>query len=260
MLARMAATSSEEPRFGEPVAAWEAKVAWFMLALAALSLAILAAEFAADSRATWAESGWANALFWIDVAIMTIFAAEFAWRVHLVRRGLRTRYVLANPLDVVLALVIGVQPLRLARSARALRALRAGAVFGKGSKHTSAAVAKDRIVYGITIVIITTAAGAYAFSFFEGPKEVNRFEDLADAFWWSATTITTLGGFMPSTIGGRIVALLLTMVGLILVAALAATIAAYFVESAPPRETTEDATLSPDEVKEPGSKRVPKVR
>ena len=145
-------------------------------------------------------------------------------------------YVLANPIDVLVVLVVGAQPLRLLRSARALRALRAvrvATMVGKGSKQSIAAVTRGRLVHGATIVIIATAAGGYAFAYFEG-SPTNRFGDIADAFWWSAATITTLGpGIELAQTGSRIVALALTIVGLIVVAALAGTISAFFVETSP---------------------------
>jgi flagellar basal body-associated protein FliL len=116
-------------------------------------------------------------------------------------------------------------------------------MVGKSSKRSIAAVARQRIVYGVTIVIIATAAGAYTYSFFEGDGP-DRFRDLADAFWWSAATITSLGpGNELETAGGRIVALALAIVGLVVVAALTGTISAFFVESSSkgdsPTPTTE---------------------
>lgn len=88
-------------------------------------------------------------------------------------------------------------------------------------------------MHGVTIVIIATTLGAYAFAFLEGGSQ-DRFRDLADAFWWSAATITTLGPDVEFVaLGSRIVALMLTAVGLIIVAALAATISAYFLEGSP---------------------------
>ena len=139
----------DAPRYGEPVWSWEKKAAWPMLGLALISVGVFV-EVVADTRIEWAESWWANALFFVDLAIMLVFAAEFAYRIWLVPHGLRLRYVLANPIDVILALVLGAQPLRLIRSARALRTLRAVrtvTVVGKGSLHSIVAVTRDRIVH-----------------------------------------------------------------------------------------------------------------
>lgn len=215
-----------------------------MLALAAVSIAILLAEFGIESNDALADSALPETLAAADLAIMGIFAAEFAYRISMVPRGLRIRYVLANPIDVLVVLVVGAQPLRLLRSARALRAFRAvrvAAMVGKGSKQSIAAVTRDRLVHGATIIIIATTIGAYAFAYFEGPAAADRFHDLPDAFWWSAATITSLGpGIDLEQTGSRVVALLLTVIGLSIVAALAGAISAFFVESDTPTDEHAD--------------------
>ena len=231
-------TATRHPRdYGPRVADWERKTAIPMLTLAAISILLLLVDLAIGSDPDFEGSAVVSALVYADIAIMLVFAIEFFYRISTVPHDLRIRYVLANPIDVLVVLVVGAQPLRLLRSARALRALRAvrvAAMVGKGSKQSRiAAVTRDRLVHGVTIVIIAVAAGAYAFAFLEGP-DTDRFGDIADAFWWSAATITTLGpGIALESTGSRVVALALTAVGLIVVAALAGTISAFFVESSP---------------------------
>lgn len=233
----MSSATKPESRYGEAVGQWERKVAIPMLALAGLSILILGAQMYLDTIERFRDSVLMRTLEFADLAILLVFAAEFGYRIHLVPRGRRISYVLANPVDVLIALVIAAQPLRLIRSARTLRALRTvrvGAMLSKGSQQGIKAVTRDRLIHGTTIVIIATTLGAYAFAFLEGDPSNNRFDDLADAFWWSASTITTLGPDVTfQSLGSRIVALTLTAIGLIIVAALAATIAAYFVETSP---------------------------
>ena len=227
--------------YADRVAEWERKTAIPMLALAAISIAILVAEYFVESAPTLTDSDLPKVLEVGDLMIMVIFAIEFGYRIAMVPRGLRLRYVLANPIDVLVVLVLGAQPLRLLRSARALRAFRAvrvAAMVGKGSKQSIAAVTRDRLVHGATMVIIATAVGAYAFAFFEGGTS-DRFSDLPDAFWWSAATISTLGpGIQLDQTGSRVVALFLTVIGLSIVAALAGAISAYFVESDTPGDVS----------------------
>lgn len=219
--------------YGARVADWERTASIPMLVLAAVSVAILLAEIALVND-DGARSTAASLLAYADIVIMLTFAAEFVYRISLVPSGLRLWYVLANPIDVLVVLVVGAQPLRLLRSARALRAFRAvrvATVVAKGSRQSVHAVTRDRLVYSVTIVIITVAAGAYAYAFFVGP-DTDRFSDLPDAFWWSVATITSLGpGIALDDPGSRVVALLLTVIGLIVVAGLAGTLGAFFVES-----------------------------
>jgi len=219
-------TTTSAPRdYGDQLTAWEHRSAIPLLVLAALSIAILIAELIRPSTAS-------PALEAADLVIMGIFAVEFGYRIWLVPSRLRWRYVLANPIDVLVVLVVGAQPLRLLRSARALRAFKAVRVVAlvcKSSKQSINAVTRERLVYGVTIVIMSTALGAWALSFFEGGGS-DRFEDFWEALWWSAALLATLGPQMPlEEPGSRVVALVLTTIGLSIVAALAATISAFFV-------------------------------
>jgi voltage-gated potassium channel len=56
---------------------------------------------------------------------------------------------------------------------------------------------------------------------------------IGDALWWAATTVTTVGygDRYPVTTTGRIIAVTLMVVGIALVGAITASIAAWFVTS-----------------------------
>jgi hypothetical protein len=229
--------------YGPRVGKWERRTAIPMLALAVLSLAILLTEFLVDVDADGAMTGLGTALAYADMAIMVLFAVEFGYLISLVPHGSRVRYMLANPIDVLVVLVVGAQPLRLLRSARALRAFRAvrvTTVFAKGSRQWTQAVTRlvgawrddrdHRDRRGRVCVLVLRRLGDPPF---RGPR---------DAFWWSAATITTLGRDVEFTgAGSRVVAVALTVVGLIVVAALAGTLTAFFVES---DEASEEATAA----------------
>ena len=56
---------------------------------------------------------------------------------------------------------------------------------------------------------------------------------IGDALWWAATTVTTVGygDRYPVTTTGRVIAVILMIVGMALVSAITASIAAWFVSS-----------------------------
>ena len=101
-----------------------------------------------------------------------------------------------------------------------------------------------------------------------GAAAVRYFEQMGfyDALWWAFVTATTVGygDISPSTAGGRIVAIMLMLVGIGFISTLTGTIASFFVAPAPEPEAKpgneflalalrrlEDfQNLSPEEVRE----------
>jgi len=65
-----------------------------------------------------------------------------------------------------------------------------------------------------------------------GASDAN-ITDYADALWWAATTITTVGygDRFPTTPAGRGIAVVLMVAGIAFFGVLTASVAAYFVES-----------------------------
>jgi voltage-gated potassium channel len=70
----------------------------------------------------------------------------------------------------------------------------------------------------------------------EGAPEAN-IKTLGDALWWSSTTVTTVGygDLYPVTTQGRLIAVALIVVGVALVGAITASVAAWMVAQVDPR-------------------------
>lgn len=78
----------------------------------------------------------------------------------------------------------------------------------------------------IAMVVILIVVGSAAFSFFE--KDLGFW----DALWWSIVTVTTVGygDISPATLGGRVVGVILMLMGIGFLGLLTATIATVFIE------------------------------
>jgi voltage-gated potassium channel len=79
------------------------------------------------------------------------------------------------------------------------------------------------------------AVGLGAVAVLDAEQDVQdaNITSLGDALWWAATTVTTVGygDRYPVTTTGRVIAICLMILGIALVGAVTASIAAWFVSS-----------------------------
>ena len=87
-------------------------------------------------------------------------------------------------------------------------------------------IAKNKITRLLLLTLFILFIGAFGLSYFEKTSTV------LDSFWWSFVTITTVGygDIAPSTLGGRIVGVIVMVFGIGMLGMFTATIASIFVE------------------------------
>jgi voltage-gated potassium channel len=78
----------------------------------------------------------------------------------------------------------------------------------------------------------TIFLGAWLVLLFEENAKSSNIHDYPDALWWAIVTVTTVGygDRYPTTEGGRIVAVVLMLVGIGLLGTLTATVASVFIK------------------------------
>ena len=172
-------------------------------------------------------------LFALDWMIWGVFAAELSFRVYLAPRKLS--YVGRHWFDVLSVALPFLRPLRMIRSAQALRLLRFARVLAYFLRATDASHAimarrgvPDLLLLGLVAFIVSAVTVTFAER--GSGSSIDGFDTAA---WWALTTVTTVGygDTYPVTAIGRGIATFLMLVGIGLFSLLTANVAAHFVES-----------------------------
>ena len=158
-----------------------------------------------------------NVLSW---AVWAAFAVDFAIRLWLAED--RGRYARRHWYDVALVVLPFLRPMRLLRLlafARVLNRTAAGSLVGRVS------------TYVVGVAVISVGLGAVAVLDVEQDAKGANITSFGDALWWACTTVTTVGygDRFPVTTQGRVIAVALMVIGIAMVGAVTASVAAWMV-------------------------------
>jgi voltage-gated potassium channel len=136
------------------------------------------------------------------------------------------------PLPAILDLV------RLARLVRFIRLARLAGVTIRGLAALRAILGRRGLLYVASATVLIICAGGSGLALLE-PQTVRG--GFADGIWWAVVTASTVGygDIAPSTLSGRLVAVVLMLTGVGLLSTLAASITAYFLEQDKATEMSE---------------------
>jgi voltage-gated potassium channel len=211
-----------------------------MAVLAVVWAGLVAYELVAPARQR-DELALAGNVIWI------VFLVEFLTK--LVVSGHPLRFLRRHwPAVLFLALPI-LRIFRVLRAARAFRALPAARVVGSSYRAigTARSLLGSRLVFLSVTTAVVVFAGGQLYHLAEGRE--GDAGSLGDGIWWAANAAIS-GNLMtdPSTLGGRVLGLLLQGYAVVVFASVAATLGAFFIESRAERAAAEDAEA--DEARE----------
>ena len=211
-----------------------------MVLLGLAWLTLLVVEF------VWGLARW---MTWAADLIWVVFLFEFILRFSIApkkRMFLRTNWLtliaLALPALRVLRLA---RALRLLRYTRGLKLVRLLTSMNRGLRSLGRAMQKRGAGYVSVLTVAVIFAGAAGMLVFEGGGPNAPFSGYAEALWWTAMIVTTLGSdFWPQTAEGRVLTLLLSIYAVGVFGYLAASLASSFIEKEASNKETSNKELA----------------
>ncbi|WP_456394238.1 ion transporter [Thermococcus sp.] len=169
-------------------------------------------------------------VYTIDFIICIVLAAEFAYRLKTSRNRVK---FLKNYWYELFALIpayvfsllelhllsVPARSLRFIRVFRVIRILRVGVLYTRILKFSNtvwAILLKSKIPYLLILALSTILASTIAIYNLEHSVPNSSIKTVFDAFWWTLTTLTTVGygDIVPVTSEGRIVGIILMIFGI----------------------------------------------
>jgi voltage-gated potassium channel len=202
-------------------------IEWPMTVLSLLFAVVLVVDSTVRLPPTYLMAGTA-----IEWAVWAAFVCEYVLLLYLAPR--RLQFVRTHVLDLV---VVAFPALRIFRALRVLRVLRAVRVarvatfLGRAVTGVRTALGRTGVRTVFAVALLVTVGGAALVMVAEGPEKAN-FASYGNALWWACVTVTTVGygDMAPATPMGRIVAVILMLVGVAIFGAVSAALAAHFVD------------------------------
>lgn len=205
-------------------------------------LAVLSIFLAVLGNIMLARGRFPVGVYTVDLFICALFAWDFVKRLRASQsrqRFLRQYWyeLLAMVPALALHLLAGIPA--LSAGLRALRLVRFARVVLVASRLRRTFSVADRFVehsqllYLVTIAAGTVVAAAFAVLTIEFRAPGSQIQGISDALWWALSTVTTVGygDIVPATPLGRIIGMVLMVVGIGVMAALISQVSATLVES-----------------------------
>ena len=209
---------------------WERLTQWPLIASAVLFLIAYAVPII-DPHVPHVVKVVCN---WVDWVTWGMFALDYFVRLALAED--RRRYLVRHLLDLLIVALPLLRPLRL------LRLLPLISVLNRRATSLLRGRVAMYVAVGSTLVAVVAALTVLSV---ERGRPGANIENIGDALWWSAETMTTVGygDVYPVTAWGRVIAVLLMICGIGLLGTVTATLASWLVDHVSATEESDTERL-----------------
>jgi len=184
------------------------------------------------------SSGWLTAIYIIDLLICAVFIWDFIvrlrsaedkkhfWKFH--------GYEILAVIPAYALYLVGSIP-AISIGFRALRLIRIVLLIARTTRFFQRAgsfIQRSRLTALFVITLCIVLVAAFIVLMLESDTASPQITNYSDAIWWSLSTVTTVGygDIVPHSITGRIVGMLLMIVGIGVMAAFISQVSATIVE------------------------------
>ena len=183
-----------------------------------LGIVLLAQYFSSPTESQ------SRALDVVSIVILVAFIAEYVTLLWLAPD--RRQMIRTHKLDLFLIVVPFLRPLRVLRLLRAFAGFSAAFVMGRRI------MARRGLQWIVVAVVVVIIMGAVLTLLAERQNPDAAITSFGTALWWAVVTCTTVGygDVSPITPAGRVIAVILMLVGIALLSVLTANVASLFVE------------------------------
>lgn len=163
----------------------------------------------------------------IEIFTVSVFTVEYLLRLFVSDNKLRFAFSFYGLIDLLAILPFFITPafdLRTLRAFRLLRLFRAFKLvrYNKAIsrfRHAILLIKEELVLFGSfsCLILYLSTAGIY---FFESKAQPEVFSSIFHSLWWAVATLTTVGygDIYPITVGGKLFAFFILMIGLGIVA------------------------------------------